>query len=387
MRFLIGCTEVCGLIRTYADQLKAQGHDVITISDKHAFFDYKYTFSFSNISYEYFESLGVFKKLFLRYSEHKEKKDPDYRKRLILRSLMGSFDVYFFIWNGLINMQELFKTLKKANKKIIVFFLGDDVRYFPAFSQQYDVSNWTFPKEYTNRPLFQQLMKLRTAEKYADLIYSVPDQMGLAQRSYDHLWIPIDITRFTFKNNKRKVPKVIHLPSEPYMKGSDVIMRTLSELKEEGLQFEMEFKSKIPHEEVKSLLVEADILVDEIVFHGPGVLAFEAMASGCAVATNHYTEYSSIFNPPLCSINKDNIKGKLRELIDNYDLRQTLIEKGIEFVRTNNNPSKIVNDILSNLENRKQNGEYSPNFYTKHYVKNTNENAIFNEINKILEFD
>lgn len=387
MRFLIGCTEVCGLIRTYADQLKAQGHDVITISDKHAFFDYKYTFSFSNISYEYFESLGVFKKLFLRYSEHKEKKDPDYRKRLILRSLMGSFDVYFFIWNGLINMQELFKTLKKANKKIIVFFLGDDVRYFPAFSQQYDVSNWKFPKEYTNRPLFQQLMKLRTAEKYADLIYSVPDQMGLAQRSYDHLWIPIDISQFTFKNNKRKVPKVIHLPSEPYMKGSDVIMRTLSELKEEGLHFEMEFKSKIPHEEVKSLLVEADVLVDEIIFHGPGVLAFEAMACGCAVATNHLTEYSDIYNPPICSINRYNIKDKLRELIVNYDQRQILIEKGIEFVRTNNNPSKIVNDILSNLENRKQNGEYSPNFYTKHYVKNTNENAIFNEINKILEFD
>jgi glycosyltransferase involved in cell wall biosynthesis len=228
-------------------------------------------------------------------------------------------------------------------------------------------------------------MKLRSAEKYADLIYSVPDQMGLAIAGYNHLWIPIDASKFFFKNNKRKVPKVIHIPSEPYLKGSDVIMKSLSELKEEGLKFEIEYKSKIPHNEVKKLLEEADILVDEIIFHGPGVLGLEAMASGCAVSTNHLTEYSTVFNPPVWSINKNNIKEKLRLLIENYELRQELINSGVNFVREFNNPTKIVNDILRNLENVSLKKDYKPDFFLKFYIKGSNEESIFETTNNYLK--
>jgi hypothetical protein len=228
-------------------------------------------------------------------------------------------------------------------------------------------------------------MKLRSAEKYADLIYSVPDQMGLAIASYNHLWIPIDTSKFFFKNNKRRVPKVIHIPSEPYLKGSDVIMKSLSELKEEGLKFEIEYKSKIPHNEVKKLLEEADILVDEIIFHGPGVLGLEAMASGCAVATNHLTEYSTVFNPPVWSVNKSNIKEKLRVLIENYELRQELINSGVNFVKEFNNPNKIVNDILRNLENVSLKKDYTPDFFLKFYIKGSNEESIFETTNNYLK--
>lgn len=386
MRFLIGCYEICGLIRTYSEELKKQGHHVTTIADKNAFFDYSYDYPLTNLKYDYFKKktkTPFFQKLFFKFSELMEKCFPKLRLYLILLSLARKTDVYIYIWEGFVPDKYLFRILKLFSVKTIVLFLGDEVRNFTALSSEFDVSPWVFPEHYAQKSVEESIMKLRYAEKYADLIYSVPDQMGFAVRPYFHLHLPVDVSAYYFKNHFRKVPIVLHLPSEPFIKGSDVIMETLKELKEEGLEFEIMYKSRIPHEEVKTVLAEVDILVDEIILHGPGVLAMEAMASGCAVATNHLEMYSGIFGPPVCSVNYKNIKEKVRELILNYDYRQELITKGYEYVSRECAPSVVVSNILNDLNTDRTSGQYVPGFYKNKFAKPEALASVFRKADKL----
>jgi glycosyltransferase involved in cell wall biosynthesis len=386
MRFLIGCHEICGLIKVYSEELQKKGHSVISIADVHPFYNYTYSYPDSTLSYNFFTKEKwptVILKGFFRFSELIEKKYPDFRRLIILYLLRKKFDVYIHIWKGLVNEQTLFRVLKKYNKKIIVLFLGDDVRHFSAFSQEFDLSFWKFPETYSKKPILPALEKLRYAEKYADVVYSVPDQMGLAIKPYKHLHIPVDIKNFNFVNNQRKVPKVLHLPSEPFIKGSDRIMAVLNELKEEGLDFEIIYKSKIPFEEVKKTLEEVDILADELITHGPGVLAFEAMASGCAVATNYLEEYKDVFGPPVCVIKTTNIKEQLKKLISDYDYRQQLIDNGYEYVKSKNNVSAIVDGMLNDLSFKDIKMDYFPSFYGTKY-KNKSDEQLLEKMDKVL---
>jgi glycosyltransferase involved in cell wall biosynthesis len=54
------------------------------------------------------------------------------------------------------------------------------------------------------------------------------------------------------------------------------------------------FLWNISNKEVRKLLTDADILLDELYMHGPGMIGIEAMASGCCVVAK-YLEGS-----PLC---------------------------------------------------------------------------------------
>jgi hypothetical protein len=389
MRFLIGCYEICGLIKTYSEELRKQGHSVTTISDKNAFFDYSYNYSLTNLKYNYFDKnikSGYLKKLFFKSSELIEIVFPQFRSYLIFFLLARKTDVYIYIWDGFLPDKQFFRLLDLFKIKIIVLFLGDDVRNFTAFSQEFDVSKWQFPESYSKKPISESIFKLRYAEKYADVIYSVPDQMGFAVRPYYHIHIPIYTSDYYFKNNFRKTPLILHLPSEPFIKGSDVIMKTLEELRSEGLNFEVIYKSKIPHEEVKLVLADVDILVDELILHGPGVLSFEAIASGCAVATNYLEEYSQLFDPPICSITSSTIKDKLRELIINYDYRQDLINKGYDYVVKNNDPKKIVTAILDNISGVETEGKYVPKFYKDKFKKPAEFAKVFEQADEIYKY-
>jgi glycosyltransferase involved in cell wall biosynthesis len=187
------------------------------------------------------------------------------------------------------------------------------------------------------------------AETYSDLIYSVPDQAGLQTIPYYHLQIPIDLNRFIFKNNERKVPNVLHLPSEPWKKGTDIIENTINELIEEGVKINFFNFRDIPNENIPAILQDMDVLVDEIVLHGPGVLSLEAMASGCAVATRYLISSPDSFRPPIWNIDATNIKNKLKLLFEDFELRQKLIIEGRRYVEENNNSRAVAKNILDNL--------------------------------------
>jgi hypothetical protein len=246
--------------------------------------------------------------------------------------------------------------------------MGSDVRDYNVFKEQYRLDRWSFPIEYRTPPLEDKLRALRIHERYADAIFSVPDQMGLALRPYHHLQVPIRLEDMRFNIPGRDVPKVVHAPSAPAAKGTDVIEQALATLQAEGVEFEYVSLRDVPRADLLGILADADVLVDELIGHGPGWLAFEGMASGCAVATRHLEDSPPCFRPPVLSINEHTIIPRLRELLTDAGLRKSLAGKGRPYVEMNNQLPHIVDQVLQKVEaGRSATTDYLPQYLTTSY--------------------
>lgn len=349
MRIFIGTQEICGLISLYAKELKRLGHTVTTFTyEKNRYYkNAEYDIVFSDNQLLYKSKFSLINRIVYKLN----RTIKSIRIFFLVKKIAKQNDAVIYIWNSLQETNRDIEYFKRKGKKIIFLFVGSDVRHFNTFSKSYDVTQWKFPDYMTADGKEKYLQYIQQAETYGDLIYSVPDQAGLQSKPYYHLQIPIETPVINFKNNKRKKPKVLHLPSDPWKKGTDIIEATVDELIEEGVCIDFISMRDISNIETLDLLQDIDILVDEIVFHGPGVLAFEAMASGCAVATRYLVNSPDCFRPPLVNINAYNIKVELRRLFTDYDLQQELIINGRKYVEENNNSLTVVKNMINNLNN------------------------------------
>lgn len=349
MRILVGTYEICGWVSLFQKTLTRLGHQCDSlVKIRHPFYSSsKYTYNASRYHVPF-----KFKNERLRSIVQKINDRITNRYLLeFVKKNKAKYDLIIFIWDTILPSFADLEIFQRNNTKIIFLFAGTDVRSHSHFINSFDASQWEFPDYWVNENIAHKKSYVEVAEKFADLIYSVPDQAGLQKRPYYHLQIPIDLSNFTFRNNKRRVPKVIHLPSDPWKKGTDVIEKAIKELISEGVQINFFSYRNIDHNNMPELLQDTDILVDEIVFHGPGVLSFEAMASGCAVATRYLESSPASFRPPVWNINAENIKNKLEILFSNYELQQKLIVEGRKFVEQHNNALVVAQNMLNNLSN------------------------------------
>jgi glycosyltransferase involved in cell wall biosynthesis len=365
LKFLIGPYDIAGFASAYKKGLEANGHKATTaVALLNDFYDHNYDIdliakqkSFFRVKHLYGNSKIVAKL---------QSKLATWRYRKLVYRLIDQHDVILTFWHPFLEGCAEFDYIKKKNKKLIRVFVGSDARYFPAFQQEFDVSHWCFPSEFVELNLDYLLTNIRKAERHADLIYSVPDQSSLQLKPYYHLQVPIALEKIRFQHNDTHVPLILHAPSIPYKKGSDIIERTLDELMQEGLSFNIKSVRNLANEKLMNLLSEADIVVDELVFHGPGALSFEAMASGCAVATRYLENSPNCFRPPILPIDANTIKEQLRRLITDKQLRDKLITDGRRYVEQHNTAEKITSQIIEDLHTYRE-PDYHPTFLRNHY--------------------
>jgi len=299
------------------------------------------------------------------------------------RNLVAGADLYIRIWGDLPFDDEVLQSLEGSGTRVATLLMGSDVRDYDVFQQEYRISRWTFPAEYHAVSLEKKLHVLRTHERYADAIFSVPDQMGLAIRPYHHLEVPLRLEKLTYNVPRRQIPRVVHAPSVPHVKGSDVIESALETLRAEGVEFDLVSVRNVPHDELLQILSDADVLVDELIAHGPGWLSFEAMGSGCAVATHYLENSPECFRPPVWIIDEHNIVDRLRILLADTDLRIDLAEKGRRYVEQHNTIEHVVDNLLRKVEEGRDGScDYVPAYLTGAYVpKNESEAEAINAAN------
>lgn len=389
LRVVISGQEICGLIHDLETELKRRGHDVVTVAMPHRFFPYsydydQYSFPISFLSRKY--GFGpIWKKTFQALWEV----NPDWHKSLEMRlrlALLRDTDLYIRVWGYIPFDREVLAELEKRGTRVATLLMGSDVRDYQVFAQQYSVALMKLPPEYESLSLAQKLDALRGHERYAHAIFSVPDQMGLALRPYHHLQVPLKLSEFQFNVPAREVPKVVHAPSAPLVKGTDKIEAALNRLREEGCEFEFVSLRDCTHSQVLAVLSDADLLVDELVTHGPGWLSFEAMASGCAVATRYLQESPAIFRPPVVAIDENNLVDKLRSLVNDRALRVRLANEGRRYVEENNSIDHVVTTLLDKVEGGHAGpADYTPTFLRDEYVpKNEAEIRAINGANALV---
>jgi hypothetical protein len=395
MRILIGCEEICGWINLLGSQFEKQGHQVVTISNKNKYFkEFKYTIEKENFERDYF-SLRIKNKLvnslfFTLYRITKKVLIVILKKDLFNKLYVHannhfytSTDLYIHIWTGIEPNDADLEKFNRNNVKIVSWFVGSDIRHYPTAIKEFGVNNSYFLK-YTKQPILRPMRKLRMHEKYSNIIFSCPDQSSLALRPYFHLKVPIDLSKYIFNNTKNIVPVIVHIPSAPLLKGSPIFEKVMKELKDEGLQFEFKSVINIPNSEVIKLLTNADILLDEIYMHGPGMLGIEAMATGCCVVVKYLETSPASFRPPVVNVNESSVKEKVRELILNKPLRDDLIARGRKFVEIHNDVDMVCKSIISQLDSYSY--DYYPDYFRNKFKAELGENLQqINDLTSIIK--
>jgi glycosyltransferase involved in cell wall biosynthesis len=389
LRILISGKEICGLVSDLSRELKRRGHTVRTASTQHPFFPARYDYSQTRFPQTYlgreFGGTRLWHSAFDFLRRASPSQHARVERQLRIRAVRNA-DVYLRVWAHQPFEEEVLIAAKQAGVKVATFLMGSDVRDYDAFSRQYGVTGWSFPEECFDPPFADKLHALRLHERYADALFSVPDQMSLALRPYHHLQIPIRLERFSFNIPGRSVPRVIHAPSAPHVKGTDLIERAIATLQSEGIPIEFVTLRNVPNSEVPGILSEADVLVDELILHGPGWLSFEAMASGCAVATRYLEDSPPGFRPPVWRIDESNITDRLRILLTDRDLRTRLGREGRDYVERNNTIAHVVDQVLMKVNaTASDSADYYPDFLVKSYEPaNVKELEAINTANRIV---
>jgi hypothetical protein len=365
MKVFIGTHENCGIIAELSLGFAELGHGVTSFvksRDKY-FTGYKYSYEELCKAPRSFSG-KVFQKM------------VPFNKWLYNRKLKSKFqevldnDLFIYTWDSLLPNLEDVLYLRRRNKKIVFLFIGSDVRYAKAFQQEFQNVPIPWAQFQWNENLNKKLYFIRNVELNVDQIYSLPDQAGLQIRAYNHLYLPFNAREIKFNYPDNEVPIIVHAPSNPHLKGTEVIMKALDELKDEGLMFEMVLMQNKNNSEVRECLLGADIVIDQIYFHGPGMFGLEAMASGCALATKYFEKYSAIFAPPACYIDNTTIlKTNLRKLITDREYRKKIAYEGRKFVERVNSPKNIANKITLDLSSRRL-PDYAPDFFIKQFQLN-----------------
>lgn len=151
-------------------------------------------------------------------------------------------------------------------------------------------------------------------------------------------WVPKTV--YSSHDGKTGKVRVIHTPNHRGVKGTEYIQKAVNDLIKEGYQIELMLMEGFPNDKVRRLMLEADILVEQLVAPGYGLSAIEGMSSGLPVMS-HISDpqispllraYSYLDQCPIFSSNIDTIKDRLRSLVENPALRKELGVKGRQYV-------------------------------------------------------
>jgi len=336
MRIFLGLNEIGNIIAAYASGFEYLGYDTLTcILHKKPFFD----------DWHYDVILNP-----------EARKDYKSYFRMIILFLRSVFtcDLFIFTYSSLLPGFADLPLLKILGKRIIFVFLGSEVRSIDAFESH--MRSLGLEREYRpfidgvraagEQPVIKKIRLVKAAEKYADLIYSQAGFAQLQTRPYSRVIAPLNLSLYHFHVPGRKVPLILHAPTNQVIKGTDIILKAVDDLKREGIDFEFRLVQDMPNPELRRLLSDADIVVDELYADSLGVFSSEGMATGNAVLV-HYPEYAGVPQPcPAINITEDNLRDHLRKAILDIPWRTELATKGREYVEKHNDNIKIARALI-----------------------------------------
>ncbi len=361
MRIFIGFTDVANIAATYAKAFQSLGHETFTaVWSKSRFYPDSlydlviYRHAKPGLVSQTFAAMGMAGRMLG-----------------LVRAL--TCDLCLMFAPAVLPSHLYYPILKRMGKKIVTAFWGSDIRYWYAFEQdmrQRGVAANLEPfirytRERSGGNYFDKLRTVRTAEKYSDLILSQPDCAQLETRPYMRANVPLDLSRFQALVPDRVVPLILHAPSIRGAKGTEHIIAAVEQLKSEGVQFDFQLIENMPNAQLRELLTQADIVVDELYALTVGGLSAEAMASGCAVLVSYDAEYSRVPSGcPAINTHVDTLVDHLRQLIVDRNLRRHLALAGRPYVEAHNDHIRIAQQILDWVQaGAIQPYDFVPTFY------------------------
>jgi len=265
---------------------------------------------------------------------------------ILLAYLSASSTHFFYIWHlgFLRDRNNEFKFLKNKNKKIVCLFVGNDIRSLKLtheYGQKYGIDLWGSYDE-KKEDLFYDNEKrkiAKSADKYADLIFSAPmDQMSYLNSKLFPWVYTYDKKKFNRRDDKfqniEKI-KICHAPTNPINKGTPLVRAAIKKLQAKGYVFEYIEAKNMPNEVLLEHLRSTHIVLNQFYAFSPGLFGVESMANHTAVLMSA----DSSIETTLPQDSKDawmitrywEVYDNLKYLLDNPEQIQYYADKGYDF--------------------------------------------------------
>ncbi len=229
--------------------------------------------------------------------------------------------------------------LRLAGKAIVVSPYGSDI----AVPGHLGVAERPLLADYPEVAVQGPRVRRRVDQfaRYATLIIR-NYQYGYLPR-WDLLWptqIAIDTDQWrppAGQVRARPEVVVVHAPNHRHIKGTDALVRAVDSLREDGVPIRLELLERRPNAEVRSAVERCDIVADQFVA-GYALFAIEGMSAGKPVLSALGWMQADVRSEldrlglPIVDTSRDDLTGRLHELVNDPERRHLLGEAGRRFV-------------------------------------------------------
>lgn len=254
--------------------------------------------------------------------------------------------------------------LRVLRKRVIVVFLGSDHR--PPYL------NGRWVRSMPERDLPSHLEEIRfvrdrvrTAERFADAIVASGASAQFHTRPFAQfiaVGIPASLPPTEVGDPCRRLftgsgVRVLHSPSDPISKGTDMIRAAVRALGDLGYAIDYVELVRRPHADVLAALRECDLVVDEVYSDAPMAMfsAEAAFFDKPALVTGYYadaagSELRADIIPPSLFCLPHELQNGLHRLIADEGYREDLGRRAGAYVRTRWDPAQVARRYLRIIE-------------------------------------
>lgn len=238
---------------------------------------------------------------------------------------------------------------RKAGIPMLISFGGGDAR----FLKQANELNPYFYKPYNRK--IDNIIKLRYSSWKQNIRFCATDpELGeVAKPYFDKVFTfrqPVILDEINFKvpDVNNTCPRILHIPTEPKVKGTEEIIAAVENLKKKGHIFEFVLKRQLTQKEVYQEISNCDVYVDELRCGSHGVTAVETMAAGKPTVTFIREDLIDKFPEelPLVNANPDTIEEVLEELILDAQLRHNIGKASRAYVEKYHDSRVVADDLI-----------------------------------------
>jgi hypothetical protein len=227
--------------------------------------------------------------------------------------------------------------LRDAGVQVALVAHGSDIRLPSLHRQLYPFSPFR-PDDPVTRTLTEQSERCRRVFLAYDgpRFVSTPDLLDFAPGA---TWLPVVVDAAQWASDEvplvRPRPVVLHVPSNPFLKGSRYIDAALTPLAEQGLIEYRRLEDVLP-EDMPDLVRSADVVVDQVVLGLYSAMAIQAMHAGKVVLA-HVSDRCRERLPyplPIVEAPPDGVAGAVERVLDDRPAHQELAARGREYAQT-----------------------------------------------------
>jgi glycosyltransferase involved in cell wall biosynthesis len=196
----------------------------------------------------------------------------------------------------------------------------------------------------------RQRMIGRAAARHADVEFvSTPDLLESAPRA-EHLPVAIDLADYPVQP-VRKAPKlVLHAPTNRLIKGTRYVEAAFDLLRPRFPDVTFRTVERMPWHELRALMAEADVVVDQVFMGWYGMVAVEAMALGKPVLCYMRPDFEPrLAGDPIVRTTKETLAEDLARVLTDAD-RESLAARGRAFVERENAAPVIAARLIQTYE-------------------------------------